>query len=122
MNSLIVWVRDHERQRIIYGDELGVTDRQWVEWARRVQNMPRLWAFVVRDLFPTISQYRRFRAKLATAGMVEKTCTGYRLTPGGQALVARLVRFGEEGRANQPPGWWARERIPGRILLCEVGE
>lgn len=120
--SLIVWVRDATRTHIIYGDELGITDRQWVEWARRVQGSRRLWTIAVRDLFPTIGQYRRFRAKLATAGMVEKTRTGYRLTPGGHALVARLVRFGEEGRANQPPGWWARERIPGRILLCEVGK
>lgn len=122
MNSLIVWVRDATRTHIVYGDELGVTDRQWVEWARRVQTLPRLWAFAVRDLFPTIGQYRRFRAVLATAGMVEKTRTGYRLTPAGHALVARLVKFGDDGLSNRAPGWWARERIPGRILLCEVGE
>lgn len=122
MSSLIVWVRDRNRTHIIYGDELGVTTGQWVEWARRVQGSRRLWAIVVRDLFPILSEYRRFRAKLATAGMVEKTCTGYRLTPGGHALVARLVRFGGEGLADRPPGWWARERIPGRILLCEVEE
>ena len=122
MSSLIVWVRDKDRTHIVYGDELGVTDRQWVEWARRVQTMPRLWAFAVRDLFPVIGQYRRFRAKLTTAGMIEKTRTGYRLTPGGKALVARLVKFGDDGLSNRAPVWWAREREGGRILLCEVGE
>jgi hypothetical protein len=122
MNSLIIWVRDHERQRILYGEELGITDRQWVEWARRVQGSRRLWNFAVKDLFPAVGQYRRFRAKLATRCMVEKTRTGYRLTPGGHALVARLVRFGNEGLADRPPGWWARERERGRILLCEVKE
>lgn len=122
MNSLIVWVRDATRTHIVYGDELGVTDRQWVEWARRVQNMPRLWAFAVRDLFPTIRRYRRFRAKLVAAGMMEKTRTGYRLTPAGHALVARLVKYGGEGQADRAPGWWVQERERGRILLCEVVE
>ena len=122
MNSLIVWVRDGTRTHILYGDELGISEGQWVEWARRAQGKSRLWTVIGLGLFANLSQYQHFCYKLEKAGMLEKVQFGHRLTPAGHALAARLVKFGQDGLANQPPRWWERERIPGRILLCEVGE
>lgn len=121
--SLVVHVRSNNHTDILYADLLGVDDDQLVAWAQKVAEGRKLaesrWVGG-GGIFEGINQYRAFRTRLESAGMVRNTVSGYELTGSGRALVRRLVAFGEDGQEDAAPSWWderAHTRTPEKTLV-----
>lgn len=122
--SLVVHVRDGNRTQILYADILGVDDDQLVAWAQRTQEGRGLAESAWTrggGVFDGINQFRSFRTKLESAGMVANTTRGYVLTGPGRSMVRRLVQYAADGETDDAPAWMADPRFNDEESLAAQG-
>lgn len=132
---LQVHVRHGSRTQIVYSDILGLDEDQLIRFAEAVSRGRKLSPESVwgkdKSIFPHgINDWRKTRAKLLEAGLVEKGSRGFQWTASGRAFVRRIVEYASDGRADQAPEWISDPRFTDpahthaheRFLACDTGE